>query len=140
MLVITDTLMIPDEEFSWTFSRAGGPGGQNVNKVASAALLRWNAAANSTIPFVVKQRLFAAHPSGLTQEGEFLISSREFRDQERNRERCREKLITWLREALIVPEIRRPTKPTKSSQLRRVADKRKLSAKKTDRRGNISDD
>jgi len=134
MLVITETVAIPDEELTWTYARASGPGGQNVNKVASKAILRWTLAANSSVPELAKARLRSKHPAHVTLEGEFLVTSQEYRDQERNRERCLEKLTAWILTALTPPKPRRPTKPTKSSQRRRVDDKKKQGARKASRK------
>lgn len=134
MLTITATISIPDEEFTWTYVRASGPGGQNVNKVASKAVMRWNMAANTSVPPSAKTRLAAARPSHLTLEGDFLVSSQEYRDQERNRERCLEKLAGWLVIALTPPKVRKPTKPTRASQRRRVDDKKRQGERKSSRK------
>lgn len=135
MIPITDTLSIPDDELSWAYARSGGPGGQNVNKVASKATLRWAMAGSPSIPEAVKERLRANHPSRVTTEGDFLITSQEYRDQERNRERCVEKLVELVSAALQPPKPRKATKVSKAAKRRRVADKRRQSAKKTTRRG-----
>lgn len=135
MIEITPAIRIPDEEFAWEYARSGGPGGQNVNKVASKATLRWAMAASPSVPDAVKARLRADSPSHVTADGEFLVTSQEYRDQERNRERCREKFAAMLLAAATPPKVRRPTKPSKSSKRRRVADKKKRSAKKATRRG-----
>jgi ribosome-associated protein len=88
MLEVTPTLKVPLAEFEWSYARSGGPGGQNVNKVESKAVLRWNLAASPSVPADVKQRLTVAHPAHVTTEGEFLVTSQKYRDQERNREDC----------------------------------------------------
>lgn len=134
MLAVTDAISIPDEEFAWAFSRSGGPGGQNVNKVASKAELRWPLDASPSVPDAVKARLRAAHPARVTVDGEFLVTSQEYRDQERNRQRCLEKLAAMIRKAATPPKPRVKTKPSKSSQRRRVEGKRKTSARKASRR------
>jgi len=134
MLAITESIAIPDEELDWSFARSGGPGGQNVNKVASKAHLRWAIARNSSVPEIVKSRLCVAHPAQLTTDGEFLITSQEYRDQERNRERCVEKLVEWISAALVVPKPRVATKPSKASKRRRVAAKRKQGERKAGRK------
>ena len=134
MLEVTPTLSIPLDEFEWSFARSGGPGGQNVNKVASKAVLRWNFEASPSVPEEVKARFRAKFPTRLTTEGEVVLSSEETRDQGRNREACLEKLGTLLRAATVIPKKRRPTKPSKASQRRRVADKRRASDKKATRR------
>jgi ribosome-associated protein len=134
MVPINDAIAIPDEELSWSYARAAGPGGQNVNKVASKAILRWTLAANQTVPAFAKAKLVAKHPSHVTTEGEFIVSSQEYRDQERNRERCLEKLAFWIRAALVIPKARKATKPSKASQRRRVDDKRKQGQRKAQRK------
>lgn len=134
MLVINDAVAISDEEFTWTFARSGGPGGQNVNKVASKAQLAWNFAANSSVPPAVKKRLLEGHPNSLTQDGFFLVTAQETRDQGRNRELCLEKLAEYLRAALVPPKPRYATKPTRSSKKRRIADKKNNSDRKQARK------
>ncbi len=135
MIAVTDTVVIPEAELGWEYARSGGPGGQNVNKVASKATLRWAAAASTAISDAAKTRLFAAHPGYLTTEGEFLVTSQEYRDQERNRQRCVEKLSEMVLAALTPPKPRKKTKPSKASQRRRLDDKKKQGEKKTGRKG-----
>jgi ribosome-associated protein len=136
MIPVTDQIAIADDEIEWSFARSGGPGGQNVNKVSSKAVLRWKSATTAApIPLAAWERMKARFPSRITAEGEVLITSQEFRDQERNREACVEKLVTMIRDSLVAPRVRKKTKPTQSSQRRRVEDKRRQSAKKQARRG-----
>lgn len=139
MVRVSDTVVIPAHELAWEYARSGGPGGQNVNKVASKATLRWALAASEVVPEAVKQRLRAAHPSRLTAAGEFLVTSQEYRDQERNRERCEGKLAEMVRAALRPPKMRKQTKPTKASKQRRLTDKKLNSTKKTTRRSGWSE-
>jgi ribosome-associated protein len=134
MLAINDKIRIPDGEFDWSFVRSGGPGGQNVNKVASRAVLRWNVAASPSVPDDVKARFLARLKQRITTEGELLLSSQRYRDQDRNRQDCLDKLREWIVQALVVPKKRRPTKPSRSSKARRLADKRHRSATKSIRR------
>ncbi|MCU0706213.1 MAG: aminoacyl-tRNA hydrolase [Fimbriiglobus sp.] len=135
MIAVTESVSIPDAELSWEYARSGGPGGQNVNKVASKATLRWAVAASAAVSPEAKARLCAAHPSHLTADGEFLVTSQEYRDQERNRQRCEEKLADMVRAALTPPKPRKKTKPTKASQRRRLDDKKRQGEKKSTRRG-----
>jgi ribosome-associated protein len=136
MLDINDRIRIPEEEFSWSFVRSGGPGGQNVNKVASKAVLRWNLTASPSVPDDVKSRLRQRLPSRITNEGDLLITSQRYRDQERNRLDCLEKLREMVRAAAVPPKVRRKTKPTRGSRERRLADKRRRASIKSSRRGN----
>jgi len=134
MLVINSTIAIPDDEFIWSYVRAGGPGGQNVNKVSSKALLRWNAAGSPSVPDVVKSRLLALNRKRITATGDLLITGQRFRDQERNRMDCLEKLAEIIREAATLPKQRRATKPTRGSHRRRLAAKKHRSTIKSNRR------
>lgn len=134
MLQITPTLAIPDEELTWTFARSSGPGGQNVNKVASKALLRWNLVANTTIPADVKNRLTLQQKRFVTTEGELIISSQRTRDQDRNRDDCLEKLRAMILQALVVPKPRKKTRPSRGSKRRRLEGKRRRSEVKQGRR------
>ena len=115
MLIVNERLRIPLREFHFQFARSSGPGGQNVNKVSSKAVLRWNMAASPSAPEDVKVRLRARHPRRVTREGEVVITSSRFRDQGRNVADCLEKLRAALAEVSTPPKPRRPTRPTRSS-------------------------
>ena len=134
MLIVDDKLRIPLSELNFTFSRSGGPGGQNVNKVASKATLRWAVAKSPALPPAVRQRFEQRFASRLTVEGEILITSQRYRDQGRNIADCLEKLRGMLAEVARPPKTRRPTKPSKASRQRRLTGKRKQSDKKSLRR------
>jgi ribosome-associated protein len=134
MLEISHRLRIPDEEFSWSFVRSGGPGGQNVNKVASKAVLRWNIVASLSLPDDIKGRLQQQQRRRITSDGDLLLSSQRYRDQERNRQDCLDKLVEVLRAASVVPKTRRKTKPSRGAQERRLAAKKRRSALKSSRR------
>ena len=141
MIAIDERIAIPDEELEWSYARSGGPGGQNVNKVSSKAVLRWRAAASAIpIPPDAWDRMKTRFPSRFTTEGDVLLTSQEYRDQERNRQACEEKLAEMVRAALVVPAVRKKLKPSKGAKKRRVADKRILSAKKQSRRTSGHDD
>jgi ribosome-associated protein len=134
LIRITRTLQIDERDLEETFVTGSGPGGQNVNKVASAVLLRFNLTANTTLPEPLKARLARLAGSRLTKDGVINIQAEQFRDQPRNREDARERLFALIREASIVPKIRRPTKPTKGSQTRRLDSKSKRGEIKRQRR------
>src|SRR5260370_33422758 len=125
MLDINADIHIPDDELHWSFARSGGPGRQNVNKVASKAILRWDVAATSSLPEHVKQRLLAHQRKRITNEGELVLNSQRYRDQERNREDCLQKLREMILQAATLPKRRRPTKPTRGSRMDRVQEKRR---------------
>jgi ribosome-associated protein len=135
MLEVTPDVRIPDEELDWSYARSGGPGGQNVNKVASKAVLRWNPAATAAaIPAPAKARMRGRFPSRFTADGEVVIPSQRYRDQERNRLDCLEKLAEMVRACLPEPTPRKATKPSKGSQRRRLEDKKRQSERKKNRR------
>src|SRR5262249_26179800 len=108
-LEINERLAIPDAELTFTFARSGGPGGQNVNKVSSKAVLRWDLAANTSLPEEVKARLRGQERRRVTTEGELVITSQTYRDQERNKQECLDRLVEMVRRALLVPKPRKAT-------------------------------
>jgi ribosome-associated protein len=134
MLEISPQIRIPDGEFEWTFVRSGGPGGQNVNKVASKAVLRWHLAASPSLPEDVKTRLRTLQRRRITGEGDLILSSQRYRDQGRNVEDCLEKLRQMVLQAAVVPRPRKPTRPSRGSREARLKDKRRRSTTKAGRR------
>jgi ribosome-associated protein len=131
---ITDTIAVPDDELHFTFARSGGPGGQNVNKVASKAILHWDLAGNASLPADVKERLRARQRGRITVEGALVVQSQRFRDQAKNVEDCREKLREMIREVLTPPKRRKATKPSRGARERRLAAKKRQAARKSGRR------
>jgi ribosome-associated protein len=132
MLFISSKISIPEWELHFSYARSSGSGGQNVNKVNSKAELRWHVS-TSSIPLEIKNRFVEKFSNKITKEGFFLLTSEEFRDQKRNQERCLEKLRAFLLEVLVPPKKRKPTKPTKSSQRKRVDQKKGRSVIKSNR-------
>ena len=122
-LPVASAVVIPDRELSLSFVRAGGPGGQNVNKVASAVQLRFDLEGSSALSAEVKQRLRALAGRRLTGKGAILITARNHRDQEQNRRDAQQRLIALIRRALIAPKPRKPTAPTRAARERRLEHK-----------------
>lgn len=140
MLTVTADLRIPLREFDFTFARSSGPGGQNVNKVNSKALLRWSVVRSPSLPESVRRRLLTKQQRRITAEGELLISSQRFRDAGRNAADCLEKLRAIIAEVAQPVRPRKATRPTRSSVRRRIEGKRQHSQMKRQRAGPRSDD
>jgi ribosome-associated protein len=132
-LSVAPNLAIPDAELRLSFARSGGPGGQNVNKVSSKAVLHFAVATSPSVPEGVRQRFLAAYQSRITNAGEIVIHSDEFRDQPKNIQACYDKLREMLLTVLKPPKKRRATKPTKGSKVRRLNDKKARSQTKAGR-------
>jgi len=124
-LIIDHRLQIAARWLSYSAVRASGAGGQNVNKVASKVELLFDVQACDELPEPVRARLVAAARNRMTADGQIRIVSQATRDQAKNLEDARQKLAELVRKALFVPKQRRPTKPTRSSQHRRVDEKRR---------------
>ncbi len=132
-LVITPEVAIPDEELEWKFIRSSGPGGQNVNKVASAAQLRFMLPQNTSIPVAARNRLRRLAGQKINDDGTILINARSERSQEQNRRDALERLAELVRAALIEPKIRKKTRPTKASKERRMDSKKRRGSTKQGR-------
>jgi len=120
---ITPTISIDESELDEHFVQASGPGGQNVNKVATAVQLRFDVARSPSLPEDVRRRLKALSGRRLTQDGVLVIDARRYRTQERNRADARERLAALIRDAATPPKPRRATRPTLASKKRRLESK-----------------
>jgi len=133
MIEITDTISIDESELQMDYVRATGPGGQNVNKVATAVQLRFNVLQSKSLPEEVKARLIKLAGKRMTQDGELVIEARRFRTQERNRDDALARLIVFVQKALEIPRHRKKTKPTKASQELRLKGKKRRAELKRSR-------
>src|SRR5438094_8290293 len=134
MIRINDAIALNDDELEERFVRSSGPGGQNVNKVASAVELRFDVA-KSSLPADVKDRLLAIAGNRITVDGVLLIDSREHRTQTQNRDAARARLVALLQHAAKRPKRRRPTKPRAAAREKRLESKKQRSAVKAARSG-----
>jgi ribosome-associated protein len=133
-LEITPGLKIPDAELRLSFARSGGPGGQNVNKVSSKAVLHFDVLTTPSLPPDVRERFLKRYSSRVTNAGEIVIHSDEFRDQPKNIQACYDKLKAMVLTVLRPPKKRRATKPTRGSKVRRLKEKKARSEVKQGRR------
>ena len=120
---ITPDISLPDQDLTWSFVRASGPGGQNVNKVATAAQLRFDLAGTESLQPAVKERLRSLAGRRVTEDGSLLIVARNQRTQEGNRREALARLTDLIRRALVAPTARKATRPTRASRERRLEGK-----------------
>jgi ribosome-associated protein len=133
MLEITPTLSIPDNELTFTFIRSSGPGGQNVNKVATAAQLRFDVRNSPSLPAEVKERLVKLAGTRMTQDGVMVIEAKRYRTQEQNRADALLRLTVLLEKAARRPRVRHATQPSLAARVKRVESKKKRGAVKKQR-------
>lgn len=134
MLRITPALSIPEAEIELEFVRASGPGGQNVNKVATAVKLRFDVRHSPSLPDEVRARLMRLAGKRLSSEGVLIIDARRYRSQERNREDALARLVALIGQAAVKPKPRLRTKPSRAAKERRLADKQARGRNKSLRR------
>jgi len=128
MIKVTSNISVNETEIKYSFIRASGPGGQNVNKVATATQLRFNVINSPSLPDEMRARLLALIGKKLNAQGDLIIKAGRFRTQERNKQDALERLLTLLRKAAVSPKKRKKTKPTLASTERRLT-KKKLHSK-----------
>jgi ribosome-associated protein len=140
MLIVTPSITIPDSELIERFMRADGPGGQHVNRTESAVELRFDVASSPSLPDEVRERLLARRDRRMTDAGIMVIQARRFRDQARNRDDARDRLVDVIREATVVAKKRVATKPTRASKERRLVGKTQRGQTKRGRSRDWSND
>jgi len=134
MIKITSTISLDEREFEEAFIRGSGPGGQNVNKVATAVQLRFDVDKSPSLPHDVRKRLIRLAGRRITEDGVLIIEARRFRTQEQNRQDAMDRLVQLVRRATEKPKPRRKTRPTLESKKRRLEAKRRRAATKRMRR------
>jgi len=139
-LVVNSWLQIPAGEFSLTFARSAGPGGQNVNKVNSKAVLRWNITASKSLPDDIKSRFFQRFPQRISRAGDVVIASDRHRDQPQNIADCYDKLRQLVQASLVADTPRKKTRPSRGAVERRLQSKRESTQRKKRRRFRPGDD
>jgi ribosome-associated protein len=139
MLEVTSTVKLEDSELQFDFIRASGPGGQNVNKVATSVQLRFDVHNSPSLEPEVKERLIKLAGSRMTDEGVLIIEAKRYRTQDQNRYDASQRLIALIQQALEKPKLRRATRPSLTAKAARVSSKKKRGAVKRTRRFNPED-
>jgi ribosome-associated protein len=134
-LTVSEQIAIPDEELEWKAIRSSGPGGQNVNKVASAVQLRFLLPLNTSLSAPIKNRLRRLAGQKLADDGSILFTARDGRSQEQNRRAALERLGALIESACVEPKIRKKTRPTHASRERRIESKKRRAGTKRERSG-----
>jgi ribosome-associated protein len=133
MLIVSHSISVPESELVERFLRADGPGGQHVNRTESAVELRFDVVHSPSLPDAIRERLLARRDRRLTGDGVLVIQGRRFRDQGRNRDDVRERLVEIIRDVLVPPKKRLATKPTRASKERRLVGKQQRGKTKQNR-------
>lgn len=131
---LPEGMALPARELRWSYARSSGPGGQNVNKTSTKALMTWDIRANKSLPPDVRGRLQTTFGHCISDDGVLYLQSDRYRDQSRNRKDCLEKLTKMIRAVVVPPKERRATRPSAASERARVVAKRHKSEKKSQRR------
>jgi len=139
MIEVSSNVKIDESEIQYDFIRASGPGGQNVNKVASSVQLRFDIRNSPSLESEVKERLIKLAGSRVTDDGILIIEAKKYRTQEQNRYDATQRLIAWVQKALEKPKVRRATRPSLTAKAARVGDKKKRGEIKKTRRFNQED-
>ena len=139
MIQITSSIFLDEREILFEFIRGSGPGGQNVNKVASAVQLRFDVHGSPSLPDDVRQRLIHLAGRRITEEGILVLEASRYRTQEQNREEALQRLMNLIRAAAVKPRPRRQTRPTLASQQQRLAQKKQRGAVKRQRQRVVDD-
>ena len=139
MIEVSSNVKIDESEIQLDFVRASGPGGQNVNKVASSVQLRFDIRNSPSLETEVKERLIKLAGSRVTEDGILIIQAKKYRTQEQNRYDATQRLIAWIQKALEKPKVRRATRPSLTARAARVGDKKKRGEIKKTRRFNPGD-
>jgi ribosome-associated protein len=140
VLIVDEGICIPLRELRFDFARSSGPGGQNVNKVATKAVLHWDVVRSSALPDSVRERFVTKYRRRISKEGELVLQSQRFRDRGRNVAACTEKLRQMVLDVATPPKRRRPTRPTRGSIERRLTTKRRATTRKRLRRPPVEED
>jgi ribosome-associated protein len=140
MIRVNESIAIDEREIEESFIRASGPGGQNVNKLATAVQLRFDVRRSPSLPNAVSVRLQKLAGARLTKDGVLVITAQRFRTQERNRQDALDRLLEMIREAAVPPKPRRPTRPTLASKRERLDSKKRRSGIKQMRRADAPSD
>ena len=134
MFVVNERISLRAEEVEVRYIYAGGPGGQNVNKVATAAQIRFNVLHSASLPADVRERLLKLAATRINKSGELIITARRYRTQERNRQDALDRLVSFIRQASEKPKVRVKRRPSKTAKKKRLDEKRKHADKKQQRR------